>query len=186
MDQYYGVLSGIAYTLPFSFGGIILGLLRGNYNRKTLLAGTVALGGISQILTGFIDSFPLLCVMRSLHGFCFSMTIPLLATMVRDYFPRHQRGTANSVLYSANYFGTALSSLGIILISRAGWRQTYSIMGAIGVGVAFLTNLIARDRGYDEFIKKQNGATKNKNLKLTLQEHFDTEPRKKENDENFF
>ena len=55
--------------------------------------------------------------MRSVHGFCFSMTIPLLATMVRDYFPRERRGTANSLLYSANYFGTALSSMGILLIS---------------------------------------------------------------------
>ena len=160
MDQYYGILSGMAYTVPFSFGGILLSLMRGNYNRKTLLAGTVALGGISQILTGMIDSFPLLCLMRSVHGFCFSVTIPLLATMVRDYFPRTQRGTANSVLYSANYFGTALSSLGIILISAAGWRSTYSIMGGIGIAIAFLTNLIARDRGYEEALKRQKSRNK--------------------------
>ena len=95
--------------------------------------------------------------MRSLHGFCFSVTIPLLATLVRDYFPKSQRGTANSILYSANYFGTALSSLGVLLISRAGWRSTYFFMGAVGVIVAFFTNLVAKDKDYDEFLKNKNG-----------------------------
>ena len=47
MDQYYGILSGAAYTLPFSFGGIVLGLMKTGYNRKTMLAGVVALGGLS-------------------------------------------------------------------------------------------------------------------------------------------
>lgn len=47
MDKYYGILSGMAYTLPFSFGGILLGLMNNNYNRKTMLAGVVALGGLS-------------------------------------------------------------------------------------------------------------------------------------------
>ena len=66
----------------------MLGLMGGNYNRKTLLAGVVALGGLTQVATGMVNSFPLLCLMRSLHGFCFSVTIPLLATLVRDYFPK--------------------------------------------------------------------------------------------------
>ena len=65
----------------------MLGLMGSGYNRKTMLAGVVALGGLSQVLTGMVTSFPLLFLMRSVHGFCFSMTIPLLATMVRDYFP---------------------------------------------------------------------------------------------------
>ena len=68
--------------------------------------------------------------------------------MVRDYFPREQRGTANSLLYSANYFGTALSSLGIMLIANLGWRSTYTVMGSAGIFIALLTNIVARDRGY--------------------------------------
>ena len=47
MENYYGILSGAAYTLPFSFGGIALGLMPTGYNRKTMLAGVVALGGLS-------------------------------------------------------------------------------------------------------------------------------------------
>ena len=47
MNQYYGALQGFAYTLPFSFAGVLLGLLPNNYNRKTLLSAVVALGGLT-------------------------------------------------------------------------------------------------------------------------------------------
>jgi MFS family permease len=127
----------------------LLSILPDNYNRKTLLSAVVIAGGLSQAVTGYIQSFPLLCFMRAFHGACFSMTIPLLATMVRDYFPKDKRGTANSLLYSANYFGTALSSMGILLISSFGWKATYGIMGAAGVAVGILTNLIARDKKFE-------------------------------------
>ena len=113
--------------------------------------------------------------MRSVHGFCFSMTIPLLATMVRDYFPKRRRGTANSILYSANYFGTALSSLGILLISGLGWRQTYTIMGIIGIAIAGITNLVAKDRKLEQMHK--NG--KERHEPLTHQEHYDSIPEEK-------
>ena len=114
--------------------------------------------------------------MRSVHGFCFSMTIPLLATMVRDYFPQNRRGTANSILYSANYFGTALSSMGVLLISALGWRSTYTVMGLTGIAMAGLTNLIAKDRG--NMVKK---VTKpNEHDPLTHQEHYDSIPASEE------
>ena len=47
MQNYYGALSGFAYTLPFSLGGVILGLMPNNYNRKTLLSAVVVAGGLS-------------------------------------------------------------------------------------------------------------------------------------------
>ena len=149
--------------MPFSFGGILLSLTNRNYNRKTLLSVVVAVAGLSQMATGFFNSFPLLCVMRALHGLCFSITIPLLATMVRDYFPKRQRGTANSLLYSANYFGTALSSLGIMIISMFGWRSTYMLMGASGLVAAFLANAFAKDRTFERLKATEAGADVDQN-----------------------
>lgn len=92
--------------------------------------------------------------------------------MVRDYFPQNRRGTANSILYSANYFGTALSSMGVLLISALGWRSTYIVMGMTGIAMAGLTNLIAKDRG-SEVKKISNGKSQDP---LTHQEHYDTVP----------
>lgn len=145
LDSTYGLLQGMAYTLPFSFAGVFLGLMRKGYDRKLLLSTVVMLGGLSQLVTGTVTSFPLLCLMRSFHGACFSLTIPLLSTLVRDYFPQERRGTANSILYSANYFGTALSSISVLIISQFGWRTTYGIMGAFGLAVGLFSGLFVRN-----------------------------------------
>jgi len=87
LDQSYGLLQGMAYTIPFSLCGVVLGMLKNGYNRKMLLSTVVVLGGLSQFLSGAITSFPLLCIMRAFHGACFSLTIPLLSSLLRDYFP---------------------------------------------------------------------------------------------------
>ena len=59
-------------------------------------------------------------------------------------------------MYSANYFGTALSSMGVLLISALGWRSTYIVMGLTGVAMAGLTNLFVKDRGSE--MKKMNAS----------------------------
>ena len=48
----YGLIAGLAYTLPYSVVGLFMGSLADKFNRKYLLAATLALGGISSILTG--------------------------------------------------------------------------------------------------------------------------------------
>ena len=145
MDKSYGILQGMAYTIPFSLCGVILGMLKNGYNRKALLSAVVVLGGLSQFVSGAVTSFPLLCIMRSFHGACFSLTIPLLSSILRDYFPQERRGTANSILYSANYFGTALSSISVMVISQFGWRATYGIMGGFGLLVGLLSQFLVRE-----------------------------------------
>ena len=135
----------MAYTIPFSLAGVFLGLMKKGYNRKMLLSTVIMLGGLSQIASGAFTSFPLLCLMRSFHGACFSLTIPLLSSLVRDYFPQEKRGTANSLLYSANYFGTALSSISVLIISQFGWRTTYGTMGIFGLLVGLLSAIFIRN-----------------------------------------
>ena len=134
-----------------------------------LLSGVIALGGLSQVLSGAVTSFPMLCAMRSLHGACFSMTIPLLSSLVRDYFPQERRGTANSLLYSANYFGTALSSISVLFISSFGWRSLYGLMGGFGLFVGLLTALFVKNpkpieqvTGETEIVYKEDESVKKK------------------------
>ena len=135
------------YTLPFSLGGLLLNFFNGrNYDETKMVCTIVAIAGISSIATGSVNSFPLLMLMRIVHGLCFSMTIPLIATLVHKLFPRDYRGTANSILYSANYIGTAMSSLSILLIGLFGWRNIYNIMGIFGMTVAFITTILFKNK----------------------------------------
>jgi len=154
----------LLYTVPFSFGGVILNLFNGSkFDETKVLCLVVALAGISSVLTGVVNSFPVLIAMRIVHGLCFSMTIPLIATLVHRFFPREYRGRANSILYSANYIGTAISSLSILLIGLFGWRNIYNIMGACGISVAAATAILLKKKNANKNIKNKD-KEKSKNV----------------------
>lgn len=93
------------------------------------------LGGLTQYLSGAINSFPLLCGMRVLHGSLNSATTPLTYSLVSDYVPPNRRATANSILSSSIYLGISLSSLSILLIKSQGWRWAFQFMGVCGIAL---------------------------------------------------
>ena len=144
-----------------SICGLSIGMIQGDYSRKLLLAASVLLAGGSMFTTGFADSILVLSLMRIIHGATNSIANPLFFSLVSDYFPKNKRGTANSILQSANYIGIALSSISILIINAIGWRNTYYVMGAIGVDLATFANFFIREPKKDDVvntpkIKKEN------------------------------
>lgn len=133
MDQYYGLLAGLAYNVPDSLAGICLTLLPEGFNRKFLLGFVAICSGLTFVTTGTVNSLMVLCLMRMAQAACNSVSNPLFFSITAEYFPRNKRGTANSFLQSANNIGIALSSLSILVISKFGWRMTYKIMGAMSL-----------------------------------------------------
>lgn len=98
MEKYYGLLSGMAYTLPFSICSLSIAMLDGGFNRKKLLTGLSVAAGITMLLMGNVQSLAVLAAMRVCHA-AFNSTIqPLIYSLTADYFPRNQRGMANAIL----------------------------------------------------------------------------------------
>lgn len=110
-----------------------MGALTDKYNRKIMLASIIILASLTQVFTGVIDSFGVLCGMRILHGCFNSATNPLAYSLVSDIIPPNQRATANSILSSGIYIGIAMSSLSILMIQSIGWRSSYIFSGIIGI-----------------------------------------------------
>lgn len=133
LDDYYGVLSGPAYTIPYSVAGLLSSVLTKHPRRHIILS--VAMAGLSlfTISNGFCQFFWAICLFRILHGAASSSLQPISFQLVADYFPIEQRGTANAALSAANFFGVAMSSMSILLIKAMGWRGAYISMGAAGV-----------------------------------------------------
>jgi len=103
--------------------------------------------------SGLVNSFGVLFVMRFILGAFQSAQTPCSLTLLSDYFPRNKRSTVNSILNSGVYIGSALSSISIITIGQHGWRNTFGIMGGIGVaiGAAIIAFMREPKRGcYDE------------------------------------
>lgn len=89
MENYYGLLSGMAYTLPFSICGLSVAMLDGGFNRKKLLTGVSMAAGVTMLLMGNVSSLWVLAAMRVCHA-AFNSTIqPLIYSLVADYYPQN-------------------------------------------------------------------------------------------------
>jgi len=117
---------------------LIAGAYSGVVNRKFMLGLSVIIGGISQFLSGSVNSYPLFFGMRMVHGAMNSATNPLAYSLVSDYIPPERRATANSILSTAIYAGISLSSLSILLVKNYGWRNSLSFLGLVGVALGAL------------------------------------------------
>lgn len=164
LKNWYGLLVGLVYTIPYSFFGLIAGKISDNVNRKFFLGIVLILAGATCGVTGFVDSFFMLGAMRVLHGMLNSSSNPLSFSLIADYFPPENRATANSVIQAGNYIGVGVSSFSILLITQFGWRAQYGIMAALGTLCGICTMLFVKEpergRYLDEAAKKKEAEKK--------------------------
>lgn len=152
LKGWYGLLAGLIYTVPYSFFGLLVGKFADNANRKLWLGIMVILASLTIGISGFVNSFAVLALMRVFHGMFNSATNPLSFSLVSDYFPPDKRSTANSIIQAGNYIGVGVSSLSIILISQFGWRACYGVMAAAGVLGGLLSMLFVKEPERGQFL----------------------------------
>mmetsp|Transcript_8363 Transcript_8363/g.13979 ORF Transcript_8363/g.13979 Transcript_8363/m.13979 type:complete len:210 (+) Transcript_8363:758-1387(+) len=145
LPQYFGLLTGLAYTVPFACFGLLVGKMTDNTSRKWALFAVMGLASASMGLTGALDSFIVLAAMRVFHGMVNSASNPFSFSLISDYFPPEKRATANSLIHSGQYIGQALSSISILAISAFGWRSTYGLMCLSSLAVAGLIAFIVKE-----------------------------------------
>jgi MFS family permease len=148
LDSYYGLLSGLAYNLPYSICGLFAGYLTKSKHRSMLLGIVTVLVSSFHLTTGITNSFGVLVAMRFLHGAICSVTGPLSYSLVADYFAPEVRGTANAILSTGSFIGIALSSISILCIKSAGWRNAYIFMGSVGILTGLLGMTIKSPKKY--------------------------------------
>lgn len=113
------------------------------------LGAVLILAGATCGITGAVNSFAMLVVMRVFHALLNTSSNPLSFSLVSDYFPPEKRATANSIIQAGNYLGVGVSSFSVLLISMFGWRAQYVIMAAISavLGLVTMTTIKEPERG---------------------------------------
>lgn len=139
LSQYFGVLTGFAYTIPFAVVGLWWGKIANKVNRKWMLGILMCISALQMGAISFVDSFFLMALMRPALGLVSSAYNPLSFSLLAEYFPPERRTTANSILQAGNYMGWGVSSLSILAIKKYGWRYTYGIVGAVAAAVGLAT-----------------------------------------------
>jgi len=78
LKETYGLLSGIAFLVPYSLFGLFSGTLADmTSNRKNMLGLISMAWSLTIVLTGVLDSFVLLIVFRIIQGVLESVNNPL-------------------------------------------------------------------------------------------------------------
>lgn len=110
---------------------------------------------ICTFLTGLLNSFAMLFVLRIFLGVFEAAFNPCGYSLIADLFHPSQRTTASAIFNLGIYFGGALASLSGFLIKSIGWRYTYELVGIIGVAFAVLA-VIMPDPERGRFEKKKD------------------------------
>jgi MFS transporter, ACS family, glucarate transporter len=80
-----------------------------------------------------------LFVLRFLVGLAEAPSFPANGRIVASWFPTNERGTASAIFNSAQYFAAVLFTPLMGWITHAyGWHHVFTVMGAIGVVMAFV------------------------------------------------
>ena len=155
LTSYFGTLTGLAYTIPYAAFGLVVGKMTDTTSRKFGLFAVAIAAAFSMGATGAISSFAVLAAMRVLHGMVNSASNPFSFALIGDYFPPDKRATANSIIHSGQYIGSALSSISILLIQKFGWRSTYGLMGVFSAMVAAGIFLFVKEPERGRFLSEK-------------------------------
>lgn len=144
-DAQIGLISGLAYAVPFALAGIPLGALADRVNRARLLAGLLALWSGFTMLAGLASNFALLLLARAGVGASEAGAPPTMLSMIGDGFDDRQRPTALSIYYTAPFVGLMAGSVIAGAIAQShGWRAALLTVGAPGLVIALAVALLLR------------------------------------------
>lgn len=96
---------------------------------------TVFMSGISYLAAPILGIY----VLRVLLGVFEAPVTPACARVIAAWFPPDERGLSGAIFNSAQYLSLAVfTPLMGLLFHYAGWHQIFSVMGALGLGLALL------------------------------------------------
>lgn len=173
-DTKVGVLQGLAFGVFYTLVGLPLGRLADTRNRRNLMAAGVVAWSFFTSACSVARSFFTLFLARMGVGFGEATLSPAAYSLIADYFPKDQVGTAISVYYMGVFFGSSLSLLvtGSVLDALrntpfitlpllgtiAAWRVVFLVVGLPGALFSLLVYTVREPVRRDLLRTAQNQA----------------------------
>ena len=134
----WGWVLGI-FTLSYGIFEIPTGLLGDRFGSKKILIRVVLWWSVFTVLTGFSTGFAMLLVIRFLFGMGEAGAYPNTSIALSKWFPAHERGQAQAIIWTASRLGAGLTPLLVIPIQQKyGWQTSFYVLGVIGISWVIL------------------------------------------------
>lgn len=145
-DTQLGLLTGFGFTIFFGLAGLPLGYLVDRWNRRNILAASVATFSLMTTLTAGVASFSQVLAMRLLVGAGEAGGTPSMLSMLSDLFPPSRRAKAVSVYYAGVPIGGMVVLLGGGWFAQHyGWRALFLVAGIPGLLLALCLLLFVQE-----------------------------------------
>ena len=152
-DWVLGFLSGPAFALFYATLGIPIALLADRWNRRNLIAISLALWSAMTAFSGMASNIIQLSLARIGVGIGEAGCSPAAHSMISDYFPPAERSTAMGIFTLGISIGTMLAYLtGGWVVENIGWREAFLIVGIPGILLALIVRITIKEpiRGISE------------------------------------
>lgn len=139
-DGQLGFLGGAAFAVFYALFGVPLGRLADRWHRVRLLTIGLTLWSAMTAFSGLAKNYLTLSLARMGVGVGEATASPTAYSLISDYFPARQRGTALAIYSSGLYLGGGVSLLIGAKISKV-WDAAYpggGWGGLVGWQAAFL------------------------------------------------
>ena len=157
----FGILTGLAFLLFYSVGGLFMGALADRYNRTRLIAIGLAFWSILTALSGAARGFVSMLIPRMLIGVGESMMTPTAMSLLSDRFPARQLGFASGFYYMGVPVGVAASLFVVAYLEPLlGWRGCFYLLGGIGVFLALIIVVFLKEPKRKQIVETSTEETR--------------------------
>lgn len=143
------------FLLAYSLANILLVSISNRLGpRRTLMWGIVV-GSMILMLGGWAATFAAIIAVRLLLGITHGIQYPNLSVLVKNWFPPHERGTANAIYAMGGCIGPALAiPLYGWLNQSWGWEYSFFVPAALGLAcvIPFFLKWVSDQPGDNSYI----------------------------------
>lgn len=145
-DWVLGFLAGPAFALFYTTMGVPIATLADRFNRRNLIAISVALWSAMTALSGMSANIVHLALARIGVGVGEAGCSPPAHSMIADYFGPEKRSTAMGIYSVGISVGIMIAYLaGGWVVQNIGWREAFFIVGVPGLILALVVRYTIKE-----------------------------------------
>jgi MFS family permease len=145
-DAQLGFAMGFAMVIMRVIIGVPIGRLSDSWNRRNVLALSLAFWSIMTAASGMARNFTQFIAARLCVGGGTAGSYPPTLSMLGDLFPLSRRGTALGIWSIGTTIGFSVGlAAGALIAEHYGWRTAAFSFGVVGIVVAMLLFVIVKE-----------------------------------------
>lgn len=104
------------------------------WGQRLMLVRIVGSWSLFTVFTGLVRGFATLLITRTMFGAAEAGAFPTLSRALSRWFPIHERGWANGIMWMGARSGGAFAPpIAVALIGWLGWRYAFVVFGLVGL-----------------------------------------------------